>query len=96
MCIAGCDNCKWIGQESELLLRGGEEYCPSCGHGDRLTEPIDADRFSPRELDRLWDLFGNIPLDSDECIKEEFIGFPPGTLFLDVWGWFEHEGMQIH
>lgn len=38
---------------------------------------------------RMWRELGDIPIDEDECIEEEFYGFYPGTHREDIWHWFE-------
>lgn len=44
---------------------------------------------SRKNAEKLWEQLGDIPIDDDECIKEEFIGFQPGTHREDIWHWFE-------
>lgn len=39
--------------------------------------------------EELWEQLGDIPIDEDECIEEEFIGFQPGTSRYTIWRWFE-------
>jgi hypothetical protein len=37
----------------------------------------------------LWEELGDIPTDENECIEEEFAGFPAGTHREEIWHWFE-------
>ncbi len=43
------------------------------------------------ELKKLWEEFGNIPVNEDDEIEEYFHIFPVGTPKLDVWLWFDGE-----
>ena len=47
--------------------------------------------FDKSEAKILWELFGEIPIDNDDCIEEEFLGFEPGTERFEIWRWFEEE-----
>lgn len=43
-----------------------------------------------RELEELWDQFGDVPMDPEtEKIEEPFAGFPAGTDREDIWHWFD-------
>jgi len=46
-------------------------------------------KVSRAEAEKLWLQLGDIPIDADECITEEFVGFQPGTPRKDIWHWFE-------
>jgi len=39
----------------------------------------------------LWKQLGNIPIDEDECIEENFLNFEIGTHREYIWHWFESE-----
>ena len=42
------------------------------------------------ELEKLWNQFGDIPMNPDtERIEEPFLGFPAGTDREDIWHWFD-------
>lgn len=43
------------------------------------------------ELYTLWDVFGNIPINSEEETEVPFLHFEPGTHREDVWSWFEEQ-----
>lgn len=40
-------------------------------------------------LSELWEMFGDIPVNNDDEIEEDFLNFPAGTLKIDVWHWFD-------
>lgn len=40
-------------------------------------------------LEFLWDEFGDVLVDDDECILDDFIGFECGTHREAVWHWFD-------
>lgn len=41
------------------------------------------------KLEFLWELFGDVLIDDDECILDDFIGFECGTHREEVWSWFD-------
>ncbi len=43
------------------------------------------------ELKELWDKLGDIPVNNNDEIEKDFLGFPAGTDKLVVWGWFDQE-----
>ena len=46
-------------------------------------------------IQRLWEEFGDVPMDPDtECLERSWHGFPEGTFREDIWRWFE-ESFQI-
>ena len=40
-----------------------------------------------------WDMLGDVPIDSEDCITEDFLQFPAGTSRFDIWEWLE-SGMK--
>ena len=40
-------------------------------------------------LSELWEMFGDIPVNNDDEIEEDFLNFPVGTSKIDVWHWFD-------
>lgn len=40
-------------------------------------------------LEFLWEEFGDVLIDDDECILDDFIGFECGTHREEVWHWFD-------
>lgn len=37
----------------------------------------------------LWQELGNVPIDDNDNIVEDFYSFPKGTCRFDIWSWFE-------
>lgn len=37
----------------------------------------------------LWKELGNVPIDENENIEENFEDFPVGTSMYEIWHWFE-------
>ena len=53
-------------------------WCDNCEeHVDLLTLP------------QLWERFGEIPVNNDDEIEEDFLNFPARTSKFDVWHWFD-------
>lgn len=51
--------------------------------------------YLPGSIRRLWEEFGEIPMDPEtECIEQSWHGFPSGTHREKIWHWFE-ETFQI-
>jgi hypothetical protein len=42
-------------------------------------------------LKKLWELFGNVPIDDDENIDIDFADWEKGTYRMDIWHWFDEE-----
>lgn len=53
-------------------------WCHDCEEHTRLMT-----------LNELWDKLGDIPVNNDDEIEEDFLGFPAGTSKFDVWHWFD-------
>lgn len=43
------------------------------------------------ELRKLWDEFGDTPVNNNDEIEEDFLDFPVGTDKFDVWHWFDEQ-----
>lgn len=41
------------------------------------------------KLEYLWEEFGDVLIDDDECILDDFLGFECGTRREEVWHWFD-------
>lgn len=41
------------------------------------------------KLEFLWEEFGDVLIDDDECILDDFLGFEYGTHREEVWHWFD-------
>lgn len=44
-----------------------------------------------RILECLWERFGDVLIDDNECILDDFLGFPCGTHREEVWHWFDRK-----
>ena len=54
--------------------------------GDYLMHP---DMWESLSYEELWEMLGNIPIDENEDIEEDFLHFPIGTGRYEIWHWFE-------
>lgn len=45
--------------------------------------------FDDKKLEFLWEEFGDVLIDDDECILDDFLGFECGTHREEVWHWFD-------
>ena len=43
------------------------------------------------ERDRLWKLLGNVPVNEEGELEEDFLTFETGTDREEIWAWFEEE-----
>lgn len=92
MQIVRCNACGvWIGNEDELELKSGEESCPKCKSAEALMDIEYGCNFDDVELEKLWALFGNVAINVNGEILEEFLGFPEGTDRMEVWHWFDEK-----
>lgn len=56
----------------------------------RVVATVDfSDRFNSQEVEKLWQFFGEIPIDDEDAILEEFLGFSEGTDRIEIWHWFD-------
>lgn len=53
--------------------------------------PFSFVKFTRKTATILWEKLGDIPIDTDEQIKEEFLHFPVGTHRETIWHWFEEQ-----
>lgn len=93
MQIVRCNSCRaWIGNEEDLGIETvnepGIEYCPKCNGTEALMDVNFGCVFDDAELEKLWELFGEIPVDDNDMIQEEFLGFPEKTDRMEIWQWF--------
>lgn len=45
--------------------------------------------YTQEEISELWDDFGDIPVNEDEEIEEDFHIWKAGTDKYDIWHWFD-------
>lgn len=89
MLIYKCSKCHWIGDNPDVYT--DTEYCPRC----RTTESLhivhqkEAECFTSDELETLWELFGEIPINDNDEIEDYFFDFPAGTDRFEIWLWFD-------
>ena len=48
-------------------------------------------KFNDEQLEKLWGILGDIPVNDNDEIMERFIDFPAGTHKEDVWHWFDEK-----
>lgn len=94
MQIVRCNACgAWIGKEEDLEIEKANEpeieYCPNCKDTEALMDVDFGCVFDDTELEKLWELFGEISVDYNDMIKEEFLGFPEKTDRMEIWQWFD-------
>jgi len=41
------------------------------------------------DLEKLWDEFSDVPIDSDDSIDVDFYYWEKGTYRFDIWHWFD-------
>lgn len=44
---------------------------------------------SLKKLQEMWDEFGDIPIDNDECIEQDFYHWLKGSDRYEIWHWFD-------
>lgn len=47
------------------------------------------DNLEIEQLRKMWEEFGDIPIDNDECIESDFYHWPKGTDRYEIWHWFD-------
>lgn len=48
-------------------------------------------KYDDEFLESKWEEFGNISIDDDECIEEDWFGFNKGTHREEIWDWFDRQ-----
>lgn len=87
MIVCRCNSCgKWIGSEEELE---DVQRCPVCGKSEGIMDLEAGCSFDDKEIEILWELFGDISTNDMDEIEEEFLGFPAGTDRFEIWHWFD-------
>lgn len=81
-----CTGCRWIGAETEITIPG---FCPKCQKAGNFNLLHCDMRFTQKELKILWTLFGDVPINDQDEIEEDFLDFTKGTDRFDVWHWFD-------
>lgn len=97
MQIVRCNSCgRWIGRDEDLEMHydADMEHCPECGCTEALMDVNYGCKFDDWELERLWKIFGDIAVDDNDEIQEEFLGFQEGTDRIEIWSWFNERYSQ--
>lgn len=84
-----CNKCGWIGSEEELLRSSEADKCPRCEETEYLMDLSGHCYFDSEELEKLWEMLGDIPVNDNDEIEEEFLEFPVGTYKEEIWKWFD-------
>ena len=84
--ICRCNRCGWLGWEEEITIPG---HCPECQEYEGLEVCGQDMAYTKEELRGLWLLFSDVSITDEDCIEEEYLGFPAGTYRFDVWLWFD-------
>lgn len=89
MQVVRCNKCGWIGSEEELLQSSEVDKCPRCEETEYLMDLSGNCYFDSEELEKLWEMLGDIPVNDNDEIEEEFLEFPAGTHKEEIWKWFD-------
>lgn len=69
-----------IGTEVNHILDLFNHNLPDIIYDNRLSLPL---------LEIMWDQFGDIPINNDDEIKQDFYCWKKGTYRFDIWHWFD-------
>ena len=95
------DRCIYEGQEVEITESHYEEVFNGCGSCccDNFLMDIDkdSDGFNDAQIEEIWEMFTDVPIDESERLEKEWFGFPAGTSKYDIWQWFdEHYSKGVY
>ena len=64
--------------------------CGSCCNDDFLMD-IDKDSggFTDEQVEEIWAILEDVPLDCSDCTESEWFGFLAGTPKFHIWEWFD-------
>ena len=48
-------------------------------------------KYDDELLEEMWEELEDIPFDENECIEEDWNGFPKGTFREEIWHWFDEQ-----
>lgn len=65
---------KW--EENDIELN--TNWCPQC-----------RDMVQAMNLIELWEQFSEVPINNNDEIEKDFLGFLAGTSRFDIWHWFD-------
>jgi hypothetical protein len=97
--ICKCNNCEGVFVDTNpqvganifnlgsMFIQELEDHsCPNCGVDDYLSDMDSLD-----EASFFWNILGDIPVNEEDEIEEEFLGFKIGTDKFEIWHWFEEK-----
>lgn len=88
--VIRCHGCGAIFADNE-----NSAHCPSCGRNDCTEELTGFEKLDDAQLETLWELFEDVPMNPEtECMEEIFLCFPAGTFREDIWYWFDEKHSQ--
>lgn len=80
--------CNWCGHVD--IDDPSSCHCKKCGRNDCLMDLDGTEEFDDAQLQKLWSMLGDIPINPiSECIEEAFLFFPEGAHREDIWDWFD-------
>lgn len=80
-----CCSCGWIEPEDNFT-----PDCPVCHHPKAGVEKLTFDSdFDDRDVEALWAWFANVPINDQDEIMEDFLGWDAGTDRFEIWHWFD-------
>ena len=86
MKIMKCETCNAVFTETEMSIPGRCSLCLS----PKIQEVVTGIPLDDSQLETLWCIFGDIPMDPvTEEIEDSFISFPAGTHREEIWHWFD-------
>ena len=88
--VYACRRCHWIGTNPSIH-NGDTEYCPRCGSSNDLYIVHQNDTFTSDDLEKLWEIFGEVSINDNDKIEDYFLDFPVGTNRFEIWHWFDEK-----
>jgi hypothetical protein len=81
-----CTNCWRLNNMDKISKQEMRQYIQSHEY------EIQDNEYTDKELEELWEEFGDIPMNpKTECMEGEFLHFPIGTHREDIWHWFDEK-----
>lgn len=89
MMVAGCRECGQLFSRNEILF---PHQCPVCGQTKYpLEAQLSTGLFTKSQIERLWKIFGDVPIGDNDHIQECFMDWPWGTDRFEIWHWFDEQ-----
>ena len=77
------------GTPTWACIIGNDYCCPQCKEGDGISTVDFPTASTARNWKSCGRSFGEIPIDDEDAILEEFLGFSEGTDRIEIWHWFD-------